>query len=238
MLPDSLARAVQDLPAPWSGHYFELVDSTQDEARAAARLGAPHRSVFVADAQRVGRGRRGRSWQAEAGSALLMSLVFRDWRSSQPWRYTSLASVALAQTIPGAAIKWPNDLMLGDDKLAGILAETTWDGSELVAIVGIGVNVSTAPREVPHATFLGNSVDRGELLISFLRNIDRVSQYSPEALHREWQSRLWRRNQRVHLVDRDIDEDVIVVGANQDGSLRVRTSDGTERVSMTGELLA
>lgn len=238
MLPDSLARAVRNLPAGWSGHYFEVVDSTQHEARAAARGGAPDQSVFVADTQRAGRGRQGRSWQAAPGSALLLSLLFRQAGSAQPWRFTSLASVALAQSIPGSAIKWPNDVMLRDEKVAGILAETTWDGRELLAIVGVGVNVSAAPPNVPHATCLGESVDRGALLVAFINHLEALRARPPELLHLEWETRLWRRNQRVHLLDFNAEQEVVIVGANFDGSLRVRTADGAERVTLTGELLA
>ncbi|HEY1292679.1 MAG TPA: hypothetical protein VGJ60_06250, partial [Chloroflexota bacterium] len=98
MSGDRLAAAVLSLPAPWQGHYFATVESTQDEARAAARRGAPTRSIFVADFQRAGRGRAQRQWLASPGSALLLSILFRE-ETMRPWRYTSLVSLALVQTI-------------------------------------------------------------------------------------------------------------------------------------------
>src|SRR6266850_1567272 len=159
MASDGLAQALQTLPPGWHGHYFEVVDSTQDEARAAARPGAPGRSLFVADYQRAGRGRQGRSWLAGPGEALMLSVIFRE-RSSvvMPWRWTSLASVALAESIQELlpaqipAIKWPNDVLLDDRKVAGILAETTSDGQELVAVVGVGVNVNSSDASLAHVS--------------------------------------------------------------------------------------
>jgi biotin-(acetyl-CoA carboxylase) ligase len=108
----------------------------------------------------------------------------------------------------------------------------------LVAIVGVGVNVAAVPPNVPHATCLGGSVDRGTLLVAFIHQLETLRAQPPELLHQEWERRLWRRNQRVHLLDLSTEQDVVILGANFDGSLRVRTADGAERVTMTGELLA
>src|SRR5215216_6112744 len=100
MTTDGLARAVTAFPPGWHGRYFETLNSTQDEARAAARLGAPSPSVIVADYQRAGRGRQGRAWLAQPGVALLLSVIFRENAAvPAPWRWTTLASVALAEAI-------------------------------------------------------------------------------------------------------------------------------------------
>jgi BirA family biotin operon repressor/biotin-[acetyl-CoA-carboxylase] ligase len=251
MAGDKLAAAVGSLPAHWRGHFFDVVDSTQAEAREAARHGAPTRSVFVADYQRAGRGRASRQWLATPGSALLMSMLFRERAEThaiRPWRYTSLASLALIQAIErllpesATAIKWPNDVMLEDRKVAGVLAETSWNGSELQVIVGLGLNVSAAPAEVPGAMCLQAAaevpLDRGDLLLAFIEHLDDVSARPEDTVHHNWESRLWRRGQRLRLLDVDHEEEVVVLGANRDGSLRVRGCDGRERVTTTGELLA
>src|SRR5438876_8870081 len=206
MARDGLAQALQALPPGWYGQFFDMVDSTQDEARAAARLGAPNRSIFVADYQRAGRGRQGRSWLAGPGTALMISIVFSE-RAEQliPWRWTSLASVALAEAIlellPDLtpAIKWPNDVLLDDRKVAGILAETSSDGEQLVAVVVIGVNVNSTSADLAHvgvaATSLriaaGRPVERGELLLTLLRRIDHWFARPWAELHAAWQARLW-----------------------------------------------
>jgi BirA family biotin operon repressor/biotin-[acetyl-CoA-carboxylase] ligase len=182
---------------------------------------------------------------------LLLSVLFRE-ATTTPGRWTSIASVSLLEAIqrlvpdaPTPAIKWPNDVMLAERKVAGILAETSWDGEQLIAIVGIGVNVSAAAEDLaafPNATSLnlaaGRSVDRGELLGTLIERIDSWLAQPLETLHTTWASRLWGRGQRVRLLDLGREEEVVVVGAELDGSLRVRLADGTERRTTTAELLS
>jgi BirA family transcriptional regulator, biotin operon repressor / biotin---[acetyl-CoA-carboxylase] ligase len=252
MATDRLAAAVEALPLPWRGHFFEATDSTQDEARAAAQAGAPARSIFVADYQRAGRGRQGRSWLSEPGAGLLVSVVFRaEAPTPGPWRWTSLAAVSVAEAIERvvppvrAAIKWPNDVLLNDRKVAGILAETSWNGQHLLGIVGIGINVNTdaAALEIVGApatslaVYGGRPIDRAELLLELVGNIDRWLERPSDELNAAWQSRLWGHGQRLRLVDLGREEDVVVLGAYQDGSLRVRMGDGSERRTTTGELI-
>jgi BirA family biotin operon repressor/biotin-[acetyl-CoA-carboxylase] ligase len=157
-------------------------------------------------------------------------------------------SLALVQAItchlPAAtiAIKWPNDIMLQDRKVAGVLAESSWDGHTLQVVVGLGLNVSTAPANVPGATWLEKvaerPIDRGDLLRTFVSQLDTLFEVSAEAIYLRWQSHLWRRGQRLHLVDGDLDDEVVVLGADADGSLHVRRGDGRELHTVTGELLA
>ncbi|MGI9147715.1 MAG: biotin--[acetyl-CoA-carboxylase] ligase [Chloroflexota bacterium] len=252
MVDHELAAAVAALPRTWQPRYSAMVDSTQDEARAASRQGARHRSIFVADYQRAGRGRQGRAWVAGPGVSLLVSLLFRESTHTPiPWRWTSLASVALSEAIedvlPGLkpAIKWPNDLLLNDRKVAGILAETSWDGLQLVAIVGVGLNVSTDLAELAMtggaATSLrlasGRDVQRGALLHAFVDRIDDWLAQPAAVCHAAWQVRLWGRGQRLRLADLGREEEVVVLDAEPDGSLRVRLADGTVRRTMTGELI-
>jgi BirA family biotin operon repressor/biotin-[acetyl-CoA-carboxylase] ligase len=252
MPADRLAAAVLNLPAPWQGQFFDVVGSTQDLAREAARSGAPSRSLFIADYQTAGRGRSNRRWLASTGSALMMSILFRaqtETPTLRPWRYTSLTSLALLGTIAVhvpeavAAIKWPNDVMLLDRKVAGVLAETSWNGQELQVIVGAGLNVSAAPPDVPGAISLSAAtarpLDRGDLLLTFVSQVDALFGEPDETVFARWASRLWGRGQRLRLVDSgDRDQDVVVLGARLDGSLHVRYADGSEGFTTTGELLA
>jgi BirA family biotin operon repressor/biotin-[acetyl-CoA-carboxylase] ligase len=246
MPADSLACAVRHLPVGWSGHYSDVVESTQDQARVAAGEGAPNRSVFVADCQSAGRGRQGRTWSAAPGTALLMSMLFRETAPApRPFRYTRVLSLAVLESvlelIPGAlmAIKWPNDLMLADRKVAGILAETAWNGEDLQVIAGLGVNISSHPN-LPQATSLGTvgPIDRGRLLGLILASVDRWLTRPDAAVHAAWANHLWARGQRLRLLDLGEQFDVVVLGADDDGSLHVRLSDGQELHTTTGELLA
>ncbi len=124
--------------------HFRTVDSTNERARALAAAGAPHGTLVTAFEQRAGRGRQGRTWSAPPGRALLCSLVLRD-----PPRLLPLAAgVAVASVAgAGAAIKWPNDVLVDGRKVAGILVEARplarW------AVLGIGVNVAVSVEELP-----------------------------------------------------------------------------------------
>ena len=248
MAADSLAAALLRLPSAWHGYWFETVDSTQDAARAAAGRGAADRSLFVADYQRAGRGRQGRAWLSERGAALLMSILFRENSSqSRPWRFTSLAALSVVEAIRpllalgNVGIKWPNDVMLDDRKVAGILAETHWDGRELQAIVGVGLNVSASP-EMPGVTTLARNtdgpIDRGDVLLRIVGRLEYWLGQPDDTLHHAWQTHLWGRGQQLRLLDLDREEDVVVLGVDADGSLEVQRADGTRLRTSTGELLA
>jgi BirA family biotin operon repressor/biotin-[acetyl-CoA-carboxylase] ligase len=124
--------------------HLRATGSTNERARALAVRGAPHGMLVTAGAQTAGRGRQGRTWEAPAGRALLMSLVLRDWPPLLPLA----AAVAVADVAgPEAAIKWPNDILLRGGKLAGILVEAR--PQEGWAVLGIGMNVAVRPGDLP-----------------------------------------------------------------------------------------
>ena len=124
--------------------HFRLTDSTNARARELASGGAPHGTVVTADEQSAGRGRQGRTWTAPAGRALLCSVVIRD-----PPRLLPLAAGVAVAEVAGAdaQIKWPNDVLLGGRKVAGILVEARLQ--ERWAVVGIGLNVAVREADFP-----------------------------------------------------------------------------------------
>jgi BirA family transcriptional regulator, biotin operon repressor / biotin---[acetyl-CoA-carboxylase] ligase len=164
--------------------HLRRTDSTNDRARKLALAGAPHGTLVTAAEQTAGRGRQGRRWSAPAGSALLMSLIVRPPPSLLPL----LAAVAVCDVAgEGAAIKWPNDVVLesppanaqlspeardaaqpaaagGLAKLAGILIEGR--PQEGWAVLGIGLNVAVQLDELPdelHVGAAGRSAPRSPL---------------------------------------------------------------------------
>ena len=160
------------------------IDSTNRYVLDQARSGAAEGLVAVADHQRAGRGRLGRAWVAPAGSSLLVSVLFRP-RIGADRLHLVTAAVALAacdacEAEVGfrPALKWPNDLMAGEAKLAGVLAE-----AELPAVVvGMGLNVNwqeppagLAGRAVSLSQVAGHPVDSEALLDHFLRFLARRS---------------------------------------------------------------
>jgi BirA family biotin operon repressor/biotin-[acetyl-CoA-carboxylase] ligase len=130
----------------------DLTASTNDDARQAAARGAPHGATFVADAQTKGRGRSGHSWHSPPGANLYLSVVLRPNIPPMALPPLTLAiGVCVARVVDEAlgmdgrsSIKWPNDVYVGQDKLGGILVETSLRGSTVDAVIaGIGVNVHT-----------------------------------------------------------------------------------------------
>jgi BirA family biotin operon repressor/biotin-[acetyl-CoA-carboxylase] ligase len=168
---------------------YRSVPSTQALARAWAeagpRDGAPEGAVVLADHQTEGRGRRGRAWTAPPGAALLFSLVLRPALPASRWSEIPLAAgCAVAEALETAAgvdarLKWPNDVLVGGRKLAGILAEAAAGASPLV-ILGVGVNVSQGDGDWPphldgrarSLASLGASVTRVALLTEILERLD------------------------------------------------------------------
>ena len=121
--------------------------STNVDARQLAIAGAPHGTLVTALEQRDGRGRQGRRWHAPAGQALLCSFVIRE----PPPLLPLAAAVAVAELAgSGAAIKWPNDVLLDGRKVAGILIEGR--PQERWSVLGIGVNVAVRLDELPAET--------------------------------------------------------------------------------------
>ena len=134
--------------------HFRKTDSTNERARQLTAGGAPHGTLVTAREQSAGRGRQGRTWSAPAGRALLCSLVLRDPPRLLPLAGgVAVAEVASAEAAAAkvasieAMIKWPNDVLIGGRKLAGILVEGR--PQERWAVLGIGLNVALAPEDFP-----------------------------------------------------------------------------------------
>jgi BirA family biotin operon repressor/biotin-[acetyl-CoA-carboxylase] ligase len=240
------------LPTGWALRYAATVGSTQNVARAAARAGARDRTIFVAESQAAGRGRQGRRWVAAPGSGLTFSILFRSEDSRPtPRRYTTAVSLALTDAIRAIVpslepcLKWPNDVMLDKRKVAGVLAEADSSGNALQVIVGVGVNVNADHDELsqigPTATSLlaaaGRPVPREDLLVAFVDRLEHWLVQSTASAYVAWEAQLWGIGQRLRYADGDLNGDVVVLGVDEDGRLRVRLADGSERLTLTGELI-
>jgi BirA family biotin operon repressor/biotin-[acetyl-CoA-carboxylase] ligase len=124
--------------------HLRVAESTNERARELATVGAPHGTLVTAGEQSRGRGRQGRTWTAPAGRALLCSLVIRE-----PPRLLPLAAGVAVAELAGARarLKWPNDVLRDDRKLAGILVEGR--PQERWAVLGIGINVALREADFP-----------------------------------------------------------------------------------------
>ena len=142
------AKVVERISA--AGFLLEHVTqtgSTNSDLIAAGHAGAASGSVLVADRQNAGRGRRERSWQAPAGSSLLCSILLRPaFCLSQARLLPAAAALSLQEAIAeidvACELKWPNDLMIGSRKLAGVLSEIVTTDAQWFAVVGVGCNVA------------------------------------------------------------------------------------------------
>ncbi|MBV9691637.1 MAG: biotin--[acetyl-CoA-carboxylase] ligase [Ktedonobacteraceae bacterium] len=167
--------------------YVPTLDSTNTFAMHLAQQGTQEGAVVLTDTQTAGKGRQGRRWQDIAGCSVLLSTVLRPHFSA--YLLVMIASVAVVDAIAEtsavqAIIKWPNDVLIQDRKVAGILIETSRDRSgQLIAIMGIGVNVNgsikvAAQTATPSlqattlATECGHEVSREQLIAHLLRHIE------------------------------------------------------------------
>ncbi len=171
--------------------YFPAIDSTNTRAMQLALDGADEGVVVVTDNQYAGRGRQGRQWVDVAGCNSITSLVLRP--RFAPYLLVMLAALAVVDAIHevcdvSAGIKWPNDVLIAERKVAGILIETSRDhAGQMLAVMGIGVNVNAHPASQAHsseetvallnrATCLeevcGHKVNREQFIASLLRFIE------------------------------------------------------------------
>jgi BirA family biotin operon repressor/biotin-[acetyl-CoA-carboxylase] ligase len=222
--------------------------STMDAAIALAHQGARHGVVIVADEQTAGRGRRGATWQSPSGAGLYFSFIARPRDLATTSLVTLAAGVAVRDAICrstglAADLKWPNDVVVGRRKLAGILAEGVGIGSpEAAVIIGAGVNLQPAayPADVAaRATSiegeLGRPIDREQLfagvLISLWERLAALEQ-NPGDILQAW--RAASPNANGTRVEWDGKQGV-TAGIDESGALLIRTTEGIERI-IAGEL--
>ncbi len=162
----------------WRVSVVDVTASTQSllVTRALAGKAKPG-DVVTANFQRAGRGRMSRTFEAPKNSALLFSFFLRPKRKKEDWGWIALiAGVSVAQTLKkyDASVKWPNDILINERKVSGLIAEITGDG----VVVGIGINVGMSTEElpVPTATSLAvegaTDIDRNHLLAEVLSQFE------------------------------------------------------------------
>ena len=163
----------------WRVSVVELTASTQSDVVALVQKGkARGGDVVAAEFQSAGRGRLSRSFDAARSTALLFSFYIQPTRNREDWGWLPLiAGVSVAQTLSkyGARVKWPNDILIKEKKVSGLIAEVLGDG----VVIGIGINVGMATSElpVPTATSLliegAVNLTRNQLLADLLNTFER-----------------------------------------------------------------
>jgi BirA family biotin operon repressor/biotin-[acetyl-CoA-carboxylase] ligase len=225
---------------------LDTIDSTNRWLLDVARAGAAEGLVVVADHQTAGRGRRGRTWSAPPGSSLLVSVLLRPRLDvGRAHVLTMAAGLALRAAVEHAAgvnsgLKWPNDLVVNDRKLAGLLAETdlSADGELSAVVIGVGCNVEWhdfPPELAEGATACnleaGRSVDRADVLDAFLDDLA-LRLDDLDAVPDAYRSALATLGRRVRV---DLGSRVIegtATDIDEAGQLIVSTDSSTEVISV------
>jgi len=228
----------------------EETTSTMDDARAGAAAGQPEGTAYVADVQTGGRGRLGRQWlSADSGLWVTYHLVTREVTLGP--LYSLVGALAVTDAVRETSfltpeVKWPNDVMQGELKLAGILAESAV-GERVDIYLGIGINIRTTemPDEVAgRATSIeaagGTIPTREDLLAALSSAIERYVQqlqHSPAVVVEQWRRRLTTLGQRITLYAVDgstIEGEAIDVSPR--GELMLRADDGLVHVLAAGDV--
>jgi len=233
---------------------FDTIDSTNSEAMRAAKLGAAEGLCVISDHQTSGRGRYGRKWVSDKGAGLYFSLVLLPKLDPQFLPLITLMSGvaafdALKEFGLKPDIKWVNDLLVGDKKICGILAESVETPTGLAVVVGIGINITSRnfPVEIADsATSLESETGRLVSSDELAESLTRYLSYFYEILNGDRGSReiikQWRerstfysgKSVRVNLEGAAIEG--VTDGLEENGALRVKTNDGSVKIVQAGDV--
>ena len=235
-------------------HYFREVDSTNEVAKKLARNGAPEGTVIIAESQSRGKGRRGKKWVSPLGGAWL-SIILRPYTLpiNAP-QLTFIAGIAAAQTINeeyglNAGIKWPNDVLIGNKKVCGVLTEISTEIDTIDYIVtGIGIDanidVNLLPSELKDTTTslkseLNQDISRMILVQKFLGNFeamyDTFNEGNFHKILRKWRQLSKTIGKQVEIRKGTEFVRGEAVGVNSKGALILELEDGTLRKIISGE---
>jgi BirA family biotin operon repressor/biotin-[acetyl-CoA-carboxylase] ligase len=248
LLADAAVRSALSTELGRAIEFHARVASTQDRARSLVDASLDE-AIVVADEQTAGHGRQGRPWIAPAGTSLLASWIIRPL-PADPALFALLAGVAVARAlaelgIPNARLKWPNDVQLGDKKVAGALADAVTSDGRGALVLGIGVNVHQRASDLadlaPLATSIAiearDAVDRLALLARLTRQLDLIARAPEErrAALAEWRSRASMLGREVEVRSAAGAVRGIARELADDGALVLRTASGDQRI-LAGEV--
>ncbi|MGV9103609.1 MAG: biotin--[acetyl-CoA-carboxylase] ligase [Candidatus Thorarchaeota archaeon] len=237
-------------------HHFEKVDSTNETAKNKALSGADYGLFIVADEQVAGKGRMNRTWVSPPGG-LYFSVYLQDPLNGTPspilGMLVACATTEAIRQVTGvdSTIKWPNDLMIGERKVGGILCEAiSRDGKVIGVVVGVGINLNTrvsglsANFRYPPTSLIeetGKTISREELLRSILMSIDKRigivkdrRSYNDTLEEWKWLNRILGYPVVVHTRDETVEGTAVDV--RDDGALVVETASGTRKPITIGDV--
>ena len=230
--------------------YYPCLRTTMDTARQEALNDAPEGTVVIADEQTAARGRLKRTWLSPRGNISLSVVLYPDREHLHSLiMAASLAVVHSIETVTGLRpqLKWPNDILLGGNKVCGILIETSIQSNRVdYAIVGIGINVNLDPADFPEilptatslSRELGREVSRPELVRCLLCEMEQLylAPLESESVYEEWRSRLVTLGRAIRVTSGDTTLEGTAESVEPDGSLLLRLPDGTSKRILAGDV--
>ena len=238
-------------------HYFVEIDSTNVYAHKLAQEGAAEGEVVIAEAQTHGKGRMGRSWVSPPYRNLYLSVILRP-KLAPPHaaQITLMCAVALAETVQSflpfrPEIKWPNDILAGGKKLAGILTESSVEADRVrFVIVGIGVNLNFPKELMPKAIqdvatsifiLTQKTVDREAFARRLIQDLDRcygeLENGGFASIAERWESffQLKGKKVKVEMMDQAILGKAM--GIDSEGALILQDEGGCQRKIVAGDVI-
>ena len=246
-------RTNSNTPA-WDPLLLAETSSTNDVVQNQARKGARAGFLVAASRQTMGRGRLGRNWESPPDRGLYVSILLRpDLAMAEAGKLTILSSLATADAVEAVSglhprIKWPNDLVVGKRKLAGLLIETEPKGKRMAfAVVGIGLNVRQAaadfsPELRSHATSIFLATHqmhrRADLLVALLQALERRLGRPFDEAREAWTANSLTLGQRVTLETARGQKHGQAIGLDESGALLLRSNSGEIEIVTAGDMQA
>ena len=246
---DDISRSLATKSLGHRLHLHNQIPSTNTVALSLAQAGAAHGTVVIAEGQTAGRGRHGRPWFSPTGENLYCSVLLRGIGQSslpierQTW-VPLVSALAVSQTVKNMIdaplfLKWPNDLLLYERKVGGILCESSQSTTgDRIVVIGIGLNVNTPRQSFPAVLkpiaaslieHTSHTIDRNQLLANLLieleRQLDRLYSFDLAQIRQAYIDRCTTLGRSVHVM-LGTGHELIGTAESiaQDGALQVRTS--------------
>jgi len=243
-----------EAPFPWefSGreskiHYYQELPSTMDKAKALAFAGCPDFTTIIAEQQTKGRGRLQRIWQSARGGLYFTIVLRPDLPPALSYRVNFAATIVLAQVLQemfkiDARVKWPNDILVAEQKLCGMLSELETEDQRISFVnLGIGLNVNNDPEIVePRATslkkILGQDVSRKEILAKFLNAFEeKIHGENLDTIISEWKEYTVTLNRQVKIVTINGQFEGFARDVDENGALVLELADGRRKKVIYGD---
>lgn len=258
--PDVMSKAEIDslVDTKWAGKnviYYDETDSTNNRAKEAGNNKEPHGTLFVADMQMAGKGRRGRVWKSPSGSSIYMTiLLYPDISPVKAPQLTLIMAIAVAEGIREVTgletkIKWPNDIVVNGKKICGILTEMSTEIdyiNHVVIGIGINVNMESFPEDIAKtATSLrieaGKEFRRFELIAAIMEHFEKDYEAvceagSLEPIMEDYNRLLVNCGRRVRVLEPEHEYDALALGIDKTGELQVECEDGSRKSVFAGEV--